>query len=204
MTVSTLATERRPLVLRTRPAVDLTDDEFFAFCRLNEEWRIERTAVGELEIMAPAGWETSSRNAIITAQLTTWALGDGTGIASDSSGGFILPNGAVRSPDAAWVRRDRLAALSAPRRERFLPLCPDFVIELRSPSDGLGRIRAKMAEYVENGARLGWLIDASEHRVEVCRPGVEIELLDAPRSVTGAPELSGFVMDLDLIWRQRS
>ncbi len=203
MTVTTLATDRRPLVLRTRPAVDLTDDEFFAFCQLNQEWRIERTAAGELEIMAPAGWETSSRNAIITAQLTTWALRDGTGIASDSSGGFILPNGAVRAPDAAWVRRERLVALSAPQRKRFLPLCPDFVIELRSPSDGLGVLQEKMTEYVKNGTRLGWLIDASEYRVEVYRPGAEIELLDTPHSIAGAPELPGFVLDLDLIWQQQ-
>ena len=130
-----------PLVLHTRPAIDMSPEQFYEFCLLNREWRIERTAEGDLRIMAPAGGGTGSRNAIITSILTTWALQDGTGVAFDSSTGFTLPNGATRSPDAAWVQRARLAALTAEQKEKFLPLCPDFVIELRSPSDGLGSVQ---------------------------------------------------------------
>ena len=123
--------------------------------------------------MAPAGWDTSDKNAEITMQLRRWAKRDGTGRTCDSSGGFVLPNGATRSPDASWVRNDRLAALTAEERAKFLPLCPDFVIELRSPTDSLSALQAKMREYIENGAQLGWLIDPLEGQVFVNRPGID-------------------------------
>lgn len=193
-------TEYPPLVLRTRPAIEMSDREFFEFCQINGDWRIERTARGDVEIMPPSGGEASNRNAIITAQLTTWALRDGTGAAFDSSGGFILPNGAIRSPDAAWVRRSRLTVLTAEQKERFLPLCPDFVIEVRSPSDSLALTQEKMHEYIGNGATLGWLLDMPAKRAYLYRPDNPVAQLDAPLSLSGEPELPGFTLDLTGIW----
>lgn len=132
--------------------------------------------------------------------MTGWTLQDGTGVAFDSNGGFILPNGAMRSPDASWVKRERLANLTAEQKQRFLPLCPDFVIELRSPSDPLAPVEAKMREYIENGARLGWLIDPEERKVRVYKPGEPVKVLDSPGSLSGELVLSGFVLDLKPIW----
>ena len=189
-----------PLVLHTRPALDMSPEQFYEFCLINREWRIERTAEGDLRIMAPAGGETGSRNALITSMLTTWALQDGTGVAFDSSTGFTLPNGATRSPDAAWVRRTRLTGLTAEQKEKFLPLCPDFVIELRSPSDDLGSVQEKMQEYLDNGTQLGWLLDPSTRQVSVYRPSATVARVDAPSRMSGEPELPGFVLELTHIW----
>jgi Uma2 family endonuclease len=189
--------------IRMRPAVDLTDEEFFQLCQINETLRLERTAEGDLIVMPPTGGETSTRNFDISAQLSNWTKVDGTGTGFDSSGGFKLPNGAERSPDGAWVLRSRLAKLTVAQKQKSIPLCPDFVIELRSPSDALKDVQAKMAEYIENGARLGWLIDPldpSQRRVHVYRPGEPIEILEAPAEISGDPELPGFVMDLREIW----
>ena len=185
-----------PLVLRARPALKVSDDEFFEFCRQNRDLRIEQTAGGEWIIMPPTGFETGNRNQEVSRQLGNWARQDDTGIAVDSSTGYILPNGAKRSPDASWVRRARLAVLTPEQKQKFLPLCPDFVIELRSPSDSLADTRDKMAEYQDNDARMGWLIDAAERRVHVYRPGGNIDVLDAPESVSADPELPGFTLDL--------
>ncbi len=196
-------TEQQGLVLRLCPAVEMDDEQFFAFCRQNSELRIERSAEGDLIVMPPAGWETGSRNAIITHLLTAWALRDGTGVASDSSTGFILPNGATRSPDAAWVPLARLRALTPQQKERFLPLCHDFVVELRLPSDSLPPLQAKLEEYLANGTRLGWLLDAPNRRAYVYRPGAEVEQLDHPPTLSGEPELPGFVLDLALVWEPR-
>ncbi len=193
-------TECPPVVLHIRPALDMDEEQFFEFCRINDELRIERTAEGDLEIMPPTGGETSDPNSEINMQLRVWAKRDGTGVAFDSSGGFVLPNDAMRSPDASWVRRERLTSLTAEQKQRFLPLCPDCVIELRSPSGPLATIEAKMREHVENGARLGWLIDPQERRVYVYRPDAEVEQLDGPPSVSGDPVLPGFVLDLRPIW----
>ncbi len=157
------------LLVRFPPALRLSDDGFYEFCRLNRELRIERTAGGELSIMAPTGGDSSDKNAEIAYQLRRWAKRDGTGRTFDSSGGFRLPNGAVRSPDAAWIANARLATLTDEQRERFIPLCPDFVVELRSPSDSLSALHDKIREYMENDARLGWLIDPPDRQVfEVC------------------------------------
>jgi len=193
-------TEYHPVVLHTHPVLDLDEEQFFWFCQQNRDLRIERTAEGDLEVMPPAGWETGHRNMKLTVQLGNWAEQDNTGIATDSSGGFRLPNGAVRAPDAAWIHRERLADLTAEQKQRFLPLCPDFVIELRSPSDPLAPIEAKMREYVENGARLGWLIDSEERKVHVYRPNDQIEIADKPDKVSGDPILPGFVLNLKPIW----
>ena len=189
-----------PLVLHTRPAIDMSPEQFYEFCLLNREWRIERTAAGDLRIMAPAVGGTGSRNAIITSMLTTWALQDGIGVAFDSSTGFTLPNGATRSPDAAWVQGARLTGLTADQKEKFLPLCPAFVLELRSPSDDLGSVQEKMREYLDNGAQLDWLIDPATRQVYVYRPSVTVGCVDDPSRMSGDPELPGFVLELTPIW----
>ena len=189
-----------PLVLRLGPAVDLSEDQFFTLCQINHELRIERNAAGELLIMPPAGSGTGDRNAEITMQLRLWAKRDGTGIAFDSSAGFTLSNGATRSPDASWIARSRWEGLTREQRERFAPLCPDFVLELRSPSDRLRDLQDKMQEYLANGARLGWLVDPGPRHVYVYRPAAPVERLEHPDTVSGDPVLPGFVLDLHEIW----
>lgn len=186
--------------LKTRPAFDLTDAEFFALCQANRDLRFERDREGDVLIMSPTGGDTGRRGAWITAHLVMWTIADGSGTAFDSSTGFRLPEGSVRSPDAAWVTNERYAALSESDRQGFVPICPDFVIELRSPSDGLANLEAKMAGYIENGARLAWLIDPESRRVQVYRPDSAPEWLDAAASLSGDPELPGFVLPLDAIW----
>ena len=192
--------EIHPVVLRLKPVITLTDDQLFELCQLNADWRIEYTAQGELIVMPPTGGETGSQNAEITFQLRWWARGDQTGVASDSSTGFKLPNGATRSPDAAWVRRSRLTGLTREQKQKFLPLCPDFVIELRSPTDNLQAVLDKMQEYMDNGAQLGWLLDPLTRRVHVYLPQRPPEILEAPNSVSADPLLPGFVLDLRKIW----
>jgi len=189
-----------PIVMHLRPVVEMTDDQFFEFCQINRDLRIECTAQGELLIMPPAGWETSERNSEIGMQLRLWAKRDGTGAVTDSSGGFKLPNGATRSPDAAWITRSRLTALTAEQRKKFLPLCPDFALELRSPTDSLMALQAKMQEYLDNGAQLGWLIDPIQRRVYVYRPQKPVEILENPDTISGDPVLPGFTLDLCPIW----
>src|SRR5215210_6260246 len=201
MTETKIRVERPAVVLHTRPALEMDEEQFFEFCQLNRDWRIERSAQGDLEVMVPTGGETSDRNSEINMQVRQWAKRDGTGVAFESNGGFVLPNGAMRSPDASWVRRERLTTLTAEQKQRFLPLCPDFVVELRFPSDPLTPLEARMREYLENGARLGWLIDPEERKVQVHRPGGPPEVLDRSDRLSGDPELPGFVLDLRSIWR---
>ncbi|CAN5717463.1 Uma2 family endonuclease [soil metagenome] len=200
MTETKVRVERPAVVLHTRPALEMDEEQFFQFCRINRDWRIERTAEGDLEIMPPTGGETSNRNADLTMQVGIWTRRDGTGVAFESNGGFILPNGAMRSPDASWVRRERLTNLTAEQKQRFLPLCPDFVIELRSLSDPLPPLEAKMREYLENGARLGWLLDPGERKVHVYQPEEDVRILENPQKVSGDPVLQSFVLDLKPIW----
>ncbi len=194
------ASEWPPVVVRTRPAADLTADEFFDLCQLNTDLRFERTAQGDILIMPPTGGVTSARNSRLVQQLVQWADRDGTGVVFDSSGGFNLPDGATRAPDVAWVRRSRLAALSAQQKEKFLPLCPDFVIELCSPSEPVKNAQAKMDEYIANGAQLGWLIDPAERRVYVYRPGTPVECFTSLTSIAGDPTLPALVVDPGRIW----
>jgi Uma2 family endonuclease len=192
--------EIHPVVLKLTPVINLTDDQLFELCQLNQDWRIEYTAQGELIVMPPTGGETSNRNAELTFQVQAWTRQDQAGVAFDSSGGFKLPNGATRSPDAAWVRRSRLAGLSREQKQKFLPLCPDFAIELRSPTDNLRAVLDKMQEYLDNGAQLGWLLDPLTRRVHVYLPQRPPEILEAPSTVSADPLLPGFVLDLRKIW----
>lgn len=192
--------EIHPVVLKLKPAINLTDDQLFELCQLNRDWRIEYTAQGELIVMPPTGGETSNRNAELTYQVQAWTRRDQAGVAFDSSGGFKLPNGATRSPDAAWVRRSRLAGLTREQKQKFLPLCPDFVIELRSPTDNLQAVLDKMQEYLDNGAQLGWLLDPLTRRVHVYLPQRPPEILDAPNTLSADPLLPGFVLDPRKIW----
>jgi Uma2 family endonuclease len=187
-------------LVHLRPVIELTDDQLFALCQINQELWIERTAEGDLVIMPPEGWETGSRGITLGTLLTQWAWQDGTGVTSGSSAGFILPNGAMRAPDAAWVLRSRLAALTADQKQKFLPLCPDFVVEIRSPSDFLSSAQEKMQEYLDNGARLGWLIDPHSRVVYVYRPNQPVERLENPATIAGDPVLPRFILDLQKIW----
>lgn len=188
------------VVIRLTPAIEMTDDEYFALCQINRELMIERTAEGDLIVMPPTGFITGDRNSEINMQLRLWAKRDGTGVALDSSTGFRLPNGATRAPDAAWILRSRLVGLTIEQKQKFLPLCPDFVIELRSPNDALENLQTKMDEYIMNGARLGFLIDPPTRRVFVYRPNAETQILENPSEVSGSDVLQGFVLDLREIW----
>ncbi len=179
---------------------EMTRDQFFDFCARNPDVPFERTAAGDLLVTTPAGADSSRRNSELTAQLAIWNKRDGAGVVFDCSAGFWLPNKALRSPDAAWVRRDRWEALSQVDREKFAPLAPDFVAELRSKSDRLSQLRGKMQEYVGSGVRLAWLIDPWERCVEVYRPDRDVVVWSAPAVVAGDPELPGFTLDCAPLW----
>ena len=191
-----------PIVLRLGAVVEVTDDVLAKLSSLNDNLRIELNADGDLEILPPTYSITGMQNADISVDLMLWTRGNGTGLAFDSSAGFRLPNGAVRSPDASWILKSRVAELTAEQRQRFWPISPDFVIELRSSSDTLRGLRQKMEEYMESGVRLGWLIDSldPDRRVYIYRPGADVEMLEGPKSVSGEPELPGFVLDLKPVW----
>lgn len=177
-------------------AVSLTGDQFYRLCIDNPELRMELTAEGELILMSPTGAKTGHRNAQLTYQLVGWANTDGSGTTFDSSTIFSLPNGAKRSPDASWIRNERWNALSAEEQEKFAPICPDFVAELRSPSDNLDELKLKMEEYMENDSKLGWLLDPLERRAYVYRPDRKVECLENPQSLDGEDVLKGFVLEL--------
>ena len=188
-----------PFKLNIR-SISLTDEQFLRLCQENPEMRLELNAQGELVIMPPTGSKTGLRNNELAYVLTAWAKADGTGLAFDSSTLFALPNGARRSPDASWVRRERWDMLTEDQQEGPAPLCPDFVVELRSRTDRLTTLHEKMQEYIENGIHLGWLIDPFEKRVYVYRPGQPVETLDNPATVSGDPVLLGFVLNVRELW----
>lgn len=203
MAMSTTLTHSEPgtIVLRFGPIMKrLTDGEFVEFCRLNSELRIERTKDGDLIIMPPTFSKTGERNFKLAVQFGIWTRADGTGIGFDSSTGFTLPNGAVRSPDLSWMQLARWNALSEEEKNRFASVCPDFVVELRSESDSLDTLKAKMEEYIENGAQLGWLIDPFEKNVYVYRQQSTVECLEHPDTVSGEPLLKGFVLRMEELW----
>ena len=182
------------------PMSQMSEQQFCEFCRTNPDLRIERTADGEIIIMPPAFADTGNRNGRIFGQLFVWSEADATGEAFDSSSGFTLPNGATRSPDAAWILSDRWNALSPEQQASFAPIAPDFVVELRSSSDTLGSLKDKMAEYMANGVRLGLLIDRKNRQVYVYRPNQEPEILNDPESVSCEPEMSMFALKMTKIW----
>jgi Uma2 family endonuclease len=187
------------LVLNLKPFI-ANADEFWELCRANPELRFERLATGEVIAMMPAGSETGGRNADLTGQLWLWNHRTRLGQIFDSSTGFTLPSGAIRSPDAAWIAHERWEALPPDLRHRFAPIAPDFVVELCSPSDELETVQAKLREYILNGVRLGWLIDPETRRVEIYQPGESVKMLDNPVTVSGDPVLPGFVLDLNQVF----
>ena len=180
--------------------IALSDEQFFQLCQDNKDLRFERTSLGELVIMPPTGGNTGRRNIKLTTQLEIWNSQNNLGEAFDSSTGFKLPNGADRSPDASWITMERWNTLTPAEQERFVPLCPDFVVELRSASDALAPLQAKLQEYMDNGTRLGWLIDPKRQAVEIYRPGQAVEVVQSPTQLSGEEVLPGFTLDLSSIF----
>ncbi len=190
------------LELPTSTILHVTPEQFESLAAANRDLRLERTSLGELVVNPPTGGESSQRNFSLTTQLGIWLEANpDSGEGFDSSGGFILPNGAIRSPDASWVRQERWEALTAEQRRGFVPLCPDFVVELRSATDSLAKLQEKMQEYLENGAQLGWLINPQNQQVEIYRPGQSVEVLESPLELSGETVLPGFMLNLRRIWR---
>jgi len=185
-----------PLMVPRRSGLRASAPSFWRLCAANPELRLERTSRGEVIVMPPAGTDSGWRNGKLTARLGIWAMNDRTGEFFDSSTGYTLPNGAVRSPDASWIARDRWLAVPIEDRKKFAPICPDFVVEVTSPTDTLPRLRKKMQEYLGQGARLGWLLDLGTGLVEVYRPGRAVESLQRPATLSGEDVLPGFVLDL--------
>lgn len=179
----------------------VTQEQFAALAAANRDLRLERTAQGELIVNPPTGWETGERNCSLTGQLYRWYEEHvDLGKVFDSSTGFILPNGATRSPDASWVSQERWQALTPEQKGTFANICPDFVVELRSSSDSLKSLQAKMREYIDNGTLLGWLIDPQQRRVEFYRPGKDVDVLENPAQLLSEAVLPGFVLNLRRVW----
>jgi Uma2 family endonuclease len=187
------------ITLNLDPIIHLSDEQFYQLCQANRDVKFERTAKGELIVMPPTGGETGKKSGDIFGELWLWNRQQKLGVAFDSSTGFKLPKGADRSPDAAWVRLERWEALTLEQRQKFPPLAPDFVVELRSATDELKPLQDKMQEYIDNGVRLGWLIDPHNQRVEIYRPEQDVEVLHSPISLSGEDVLPGFVLDLSQI-----
>jgi Uma2 family endonuclease len=189
-----------PLPLRFRPETPMSDDELMRFCAANDALRVERDANGEILVMTPAGSKTSKMNMRIGRFLDVWAEEDGRGVAFDSNGGFTLPDGSMRAADAAWVELKKWESLSSEDQARYAPLCPDFVIELRSPSDSLAELKEKMEQWIANGAQVGWLIDPEEKTVYAYRPGESPEVHHHPTSVQGSGVVAGFELVMTRVW----
>ena len=188
------------ITLQIPQSLKFTDDKFVEMVAANKDLRLELSSQGELSIMSPTGGETGDRNLELGGQVWFWNRQNGLGKAFDSSTGFKLPNGATRSPDVSWIKMERWNALTPEQRKRFLPLCPDFVIELVSESDDLADTQAKMREYIANGLRLGWLINPKNKQVEIYRQNQEIEILQSPANLSGEDVLPGFILDLQPIF----
>ena len=178
--------------------VNLTDDQFYELCRRNQNFRFERTQTGELIVMPPVGGESGRREADFITDLGIWNRHTNLGVAFSSSTVFKLSNGANRSPDAAWVQRERWEALTPIQRRKFPPIVPDFVIELRSATDKLQDLQDKMQEYLDNGVRLGWLLNPQDQQVEIYSSDRPVEILNLPADLSGESTLPGFVLKLDL------
>lgn len=192
-----------PVVLRFDPAIQMTEGQFFNFCQQNDDWQIERTAGNEIEVSPLSGGITGHQNLLVAYQFGSWEQEFPLGFCFGSNCGFILPNGAERSPDIAWVANERWEELTEAEQEHFVPVYPDFVLELRSPTDNLSRLQQKMEEYIENGARLGWLIDPKNKRVYVYQPDQPVQTLENPAELSGEPVLKGFTLDLAQIWSSK-
>jgi Uma2 family endonuclease len=182
------------------PICKITDEQFYQLCRQNPETKFERNAKGEIIIMSPTGGETGKLNFNLALKIGIWNEQTQLGVCFDSSTCFKLPNGANRSPDVAWIKQERWDALSAEQKEKFPPIAPDFVLELVSPSDSLKDLQTKMQEYINNGVKLGWLINPKKHQVEIHRQGRSPEILDSPANLSGENVLPGFILDLQSIW----
>ena len=188
------------ITLNLNSIIKLTSEQFYQLCEENPDFKLERNANGELIVMPPTGGETGKSNSTANAQIWTWNDRTELGEVFDSSTGFTLPNKADRSPDVSWVEKSRWSALTPEQKDKFIPLCPDFVIELLSPSDSLKKTQEKMQEYMENGCRLGWLINRKKREVEIYRPGQDVEVLQSPLTLNGENVLPGFVLNLQKIW----
>lgn len=178
----------------------LTDDQFTKLCQANPDLKFERTSQGNLVIMSPTGSETGNKNAELIIEFGIWNRRQKQGFVFDSSTAFKLSNGAIRSPDVSWIKKERWDALSIKERQTFSPIVPDFVLELRSKTDSLSEIQKKLEEYLENGVRLGWLIDPIQQQVEIYRQGREKEVLNQPENISGEEVLVGFSLELEKIW----
>lgn len=189
------------LNIPTTITLKISHEQFLDLALANRDLQLERNATGELIIMPPTGSYTGKINFDIAGQLWFWNRQTKLGEAFDSSTGFHLPNGSDRSPDAAWIKQEKWDTLSLEQKESFAPICPDFVLELRSKTDSLEKLQSKMREYIENGASLGWLIDQKNQRVEIYRPGKDVEILEHPTSLSGEDILPGFILDLTELWK---
>lgn len=189
------------IAIKLNSIIQLTDNQFYQLCRENPEIKFERNAAGELLIMSPTGGETGNCNSEINADFVIWNRQTQLGKVFDSSTCFKLPNGANRSPDVAWIRKERWDALTAEQKEKFPPIAPDFVLELMSPSDTLRETQEKMQEYIDNGVKLGWLINPKMRQVEIYRFGQPVEILTSPQQLSGEDILPGFILNLSIMWR---
>ncbi len=190
-----------PLMLQFPSSMKISDEQFFDLCQANRDLRIERNKFGEISIMSPTGSESGNREVNILGPLWVWSEGDGSGMTFSSSAGFKLSTGAERAPDASWIRLERWNSLSSEQQQGFAPICPNFVVELRSASDNLKPLQEKMQEYMEEeGIQLGWLIDRINRKVYIYRPGMAVECLDNPTSLSGEAVLPGFILDLKKVW----
>ncbi|MGF1939036.1 MAG: Uma2 family endonuclease [Nostoc sp. ChiQUE02] len=188
------------VIIPSTLTLTVTHEQLVQLALANRDLQLERTATGELIVMAPTGGTTGNKNSDIEGQLWFWNRQTKLGKTFNSSTGFHLPNGADRSPDAAWVCQERWDALTKEQQDGFVPLCPDFVLELRSKNDNMQPLRAKMREYVENGTCLGWLINRKSKKVEIYTPDRDVEVLDNPVTLSGDNVLPGFVLDLTEVW----
>ncbi|QSJ19194.1 Uma2 family endonuclease [Nostoc sp. UHCC 0702] len=188
------------ITVNFNPIIKLTDDQFYQLCRSNPDIKFERNAYGEIIIMPPTGGETGNRNLEIGADFVIWNRQTKLGVCFDSSTCFKLSNGANRSPDVAWIRKDRWNLLTPEQKEKFPPIAPDFVLELMSPSDTLEETQAKMQEYIDNQVKLGWLINRKARQVEIYRQGKPVEIIESPDKLSGEDTLPGFVLNLQIVW----
>jgi Uma2 family endonuclease len=189
-----------PLPIRIVPAAPLTDDEFLAFSRANEPYRFEKNANGEIIVMTPVGRRGGRREVYLIVELEEWAERDGRGEVDGANTGWNLPDGWTLSPDASWTSKERLGRFSPEEQDKFLPICPDFIAEVRSQSDAISGVKEKMERWMENGAQLGWLIDPYTATVYIYRPGQQLQILTKPEVLQGEGPIAGFRLEMERFW----